>query len=228
MDAMKLLSSLLLTVAVFTTTASAQIMLDLDDAGSVHTQAGFDSIVVTSGAGPNTINLPDSMTVTLQAVGGGGMSDRDRGAQTGDVGFTFSDLYRDVWFAGGSGDIAVTISGLDASQDYGVRFYTYDAAITGTTRTTITNTTGAGGDVSGFVDWTGSTTFTSNNQYSTELNVISSGAGELTFTVSSAILGGSGTNNGTLSGIVLVPEPSTASLAGLALLGWAARRRRRA
>lgn len=159
--------------------------------------SGLVSLRLTGGAnlaGATTKDVSGDFNST------GNLLSRNRNTPAADVGsFTYSDIYRDFVTANVLG---IQLSGLAASSNYAVTFYTYDNS--GNRTQTFTDVTPGGTGDTGTVTYTAASSFTAgtaNDIFTTTLNAASDANGRLFFTetgvgtagsTSVAVLGGDG------------------------------------
>jgi hypothetical protein len=166
----------------------------------------------------------------------------NRGPGMVDAGsMTYADLYNDFAFKNGDAfgggspqSMTLTLSGagIAANTAYDLTFYSYDDLATqGSHSVTYAAAAGTVGSA-GPLAYVSGATPTSNGQYASTGTFTSNGAGVLTVSMTDAYSGatqstGIRLNAFELSSVNVVPEPSTAVLAALGLLGLMGTRRRR-
>lgn len=206
------------------------------------TQAGFTAIGVAGNA-PGSFAGPISGTdggITLQINGGTnlagattkdasgnynsttGIVSRDRESPSSDASpFTYSSIYRT--FLTANTYLGIQLSGLSATTEYAITFYSYDHL--GSRTQTFTNATGTQTNV-GSITYTAGYTFdstTPNDVFSTTVTGTTDASGRLFFTG----YGTGNTNQGILNGLTVssIPEPSSAMLLVVTSLALLRRKR---
>ncbi len=208
------------------------------DAGSHLTEPGFSTFEVTGvNRDPRVTEMATVGAYTVSVfpanvdAGNRGLSGRDRGAPLDSGSFAYGDLLRDLVTrinqgnATGSPLETLRISGLTPLTTYTLQLWSLDTG------------NGVDNEVSEWYDMssgsnvmlgtvtndTTSPVMTSNNDFSFVANVTTNGLGQLQ--IGSVFP----TSQGQMNGFVLsevVPEPASATFAGLSLLGLMLRRRR--
>jgi hypothetical protein len=116
------------------TFGQAVLALDFDDddsgeTGPANTEAGFSQM--TLGANPAVFN---GLMVTLSALSGGVLDDRDRATPVQTQTLTQDQLYDDFIFVNGQTNgngIRIQISGLKTNQDYNLKIWSFDSGSVG-------------------------------------------------------------------------------------------------
>jgi hypothetical protein len=102
---------------------------DSGETGAANTEIGFSQM--TLGASPSVFN---GMTVTLSALGGGVLDDRDRTTPTQTATLTQDQLYDDFIFVNGQTNgngMRIQIAGLTPGQDYYLKIWSFDSGSPG-------------------------------------------------------------------------------------------------
>lgn len=170
--------------------------------------SGFDSSFTNaSGTVTVTLNTGTNLTSTTN------MTTRDRSTNTSLTSFAFGNLYRDILIAG-SNTMSIGISGLTASMQYDLTFYTYDDSSTSTA--TFTNYTTGSADSANAqaISWTAGYQFAANTPsdiFAKTFTVTANSSGQILFReVTSS---GSAFLDGLTISAAPVPEPAALTLA---------------
>jgi len=123
----------------------AVLSIDFDDddsgeTGAADTEPGFAQM--TLGANPCVFN---GITVSLSALSGGVLDDRDRTTPTASATLTQDQLYDDFIFVNGQTDgngLRIEISGLAPSRDYYLKIWSFDSGSVGSRVSDWVETTG--------------------------------------------------------------------------------------
>lgn len=102
---------------------------DMGETGAANTETGFSGMTLSQN--PSTFN---GVTVTLSALGGATLDDRDRATPAQNATLTQDQIYDDFIFASGTFDgagLRIRIAGLQPSQDYTVKIWSFDSGSTG-------------------------------------------------------------------------------------------------
>lgn len=212
--------SLVAFVALCPLLGQAQTLLKVQYSGtSTATQPGFTN-VLTSGLTVIEDSLGNDINVNLVLAGSAGSGFWNSGI-TGAV-ENYQYLYSRYAFAEGwDSYIELTLSGdgIAANTSYQFRGFYFSGGTYVATSTPVGGTSGVA--VSGSM---GSTAPTSDYEYSTIMNLVSNGSGEIVIRITANVYNGPRFNGFELSA---VPEPSALLYAGMAGIGFLLAGRRR-
>ena len=124
---------------------SPVLKIDMNDgsdgeSGAANTEVGYQSFTLESNGASY-----DGITVTMTAIGGATLDDRDRTSPTDSGNFDLDQIYDDFIFANGTTNGAgaeIRIQGLAANTEYQVKLRSYDVSSTGSRRSVWTEMSG--------------------------------------------------------------------------------------